>query len=768
MIHRIRLLRNIGQFGSVSTGAQIKLGKLALVYAENGRGKTTIGAILRSLATGDPMPISERQRLAETNPAHVVLDCDGGPPDAMFEEGTWNRTLPGIELFDDVFVDLNVYSGLEVEPEHRKNLHELILGARGVDLSRRVQESVDQIEEHNRMLREKASAISHEILEGMTVDEFCALPQSTGIDVDAEIEATERVLAAANDQATVRLAPLFEVLSLPPMDVEVVEAVLERDLPELEAGAEAQVRAHVAGLGAEGEEWLAEGMRLVAEGGAGPCPFCAQDLSGSSLIGHYRAYFSTAYTELRTSVERMLSTVRDAHGGEAQAVFERAVGTVGERRRFWSRLCDVPEVGIDTAAGAAAWSEAREAVSAALDAKRAAPLERQAIDDRIRELIAIYEAYRDEVASLGEALAATNDLIAEIKEKSVGVDPQIVTRQLRRLRATRNRYATSTVALCDDYLAEKEAKVMTEAKRTRARHLLDEYRERAFPALQAATNRYLERFGAGFRLQSVAFTNTRMGSSCTYDVVINQTPVHIGREAAPGQPSFRNTLSSGDRNTLALAFFFASLDQIRDLGSKVVVIDDPISSLDDHRSQTTVDEIRCLASQVAQVIVLSHDKRFLCRLWQGADRETTSAMEIARDTDGSTLRDWEVSEDAITDHDRRDARLRAFVSEGVGDVREIAGSLRDHLEGFVRVACPVHFPPRAQLGPFINLCRERLGGPEEILSADETRELGELKDFASRFRHDTKPAWESETINEGELRQFVERTLAFTGLKRHV
>ena len=32
-----------------------------LIYGENGRGKTTLAAVFRSLATGDPLPIIERQ-----------------------------------------------------------------------------------------------------------------------------------------------------------------------------------------------------------------------------------------------------------------------------------------------------------------------------------------------------------------------------------------------------------------------------------------------------------------------------------------------------------------------------------------------------------------------------------------------------------------------------------------------------------------------------------------------------------------------------------
>ena len=60
MINRLQLLRNVGSFDSVNSGANIPLNRLTLVYAENGRGKTTFAAILRSLATGNSIPIASQ------------------------------------------------------------------------------------------------------------------------------------------------------------------------------------------------------------------------------------------------------------------------------------------------------------------------------------------------------------------------------------------------------------------------------------------------------------------------------------------------------------------------------------------------------------------------------------------------------------------------------------------------------------------------------------------------------------------------------------
>lgn len=109
--------------------------------------------------------------------------------------------------------------------------------------------------------------------------------------------------------------------------------------------------------------------------------------------------------------------------------------------------------------------------------------------------------------------------------------------------------------------------------------------------------------------------NTRGDSSCNYNVLINNIEVPITAEIGP---SFKNTLSTGDRNTLALAFFFTSLDQDQNLNNKIVVIDDPMTSLDEHRTLATIHEMNDLAKRVNQMIVMSHSKPFLCQLWDDA------------------------------------------------------------------------------------------------------------------------------------------------------
>ncbi len=89
MVEGIKLLRNIGQFDSVSPGQQTAFSKLALIYAENGRGKTTMANILRSLGANNSVLVNERHRLGAQHTPHIVINANG--QSHTFQNGAWGQ-----------------------------------------------------------------------------------------------------------------------------------------------------------------------------------------------------------------------------------------------------------------------------------------------------------------------------------------------------------------------------------------------------------------------------------------------------------------------------------------------------------------------------------------------------------------------------------------------------------------------------------------------------------------------------------------------------
>ena len=201
-------------------------------------------------------------------------------------------------------------------------------------------------------------------------------------------------------------------------------------------------------------------------------------------------------------------------------------------------------------------------------------------------------------------------------------NPAVRAEDLARLKAVDARWTTAIAQTCDQYVQERTAKETTERRaRSSPESRWSGTVRTVFPGYQTAINVYLSRLNAGFRLDSVNYANTRGGPTCTYNVLINDTPSPRG----PSRSHTGRTIVSkyaerrGPETPSPLRSSSLPRSGSRHSRSKIVVVDDPISSLDEHRSLATVTEVRRLGERTSQTIVLSHDKSFLCRLWKGAD-----------------------------------------------------------------------------------------------------------------------------------------------------
>ena len=482
MINRFKLLQNIGRFNSDAGGASHDLSKLTLIYADNAQGKTTLTAVLRSLAGGDPRPITERHRLGSQHPPKAVLSWENEPTDVMFQSGDWNRTFENVKVFDDHFVDENVYSGLDVAPSHRQNLHELILGDRGVALNRNLQGLVSRITEHNTAITARSSAIPAHERHGLSVEAFCALTELP--DVDEKIAEAERALKAAQDQDLVLAAAIFSRIELPEFDLEAIRETLAKDLADLDKSAEAQVQAHIHTLGEGGESWVADGVQRAAQRGDDLCPFCGQNMQGVDLIAHYRAYFSQEYSHLKQSVSQLINDINGTHADGKQVEFEREVSTLIQSRQFWASYSDVPDLEIDSAAIVAAWNRARTAVGEQLQAKQGAPLDAQSLNQSTLEALDAYGGHRQAIAAINQTSKTANENIQQVKQQAQAAETAKLAKTLNELNATKSRFREDIASLCGAYLAELAAKENTEAARDKARKKLEEYRASVFPQLQ--------------------------------------------------------------------------------------------------------------------------------------------------------------------------------------------------------------------------------------------------------------------------------------------
>lgn len=761
MISRFNIIRNVTQFDSVQPDAGANFKKLTLVYAENGRGKTSLSAILRSLSTGNPISIQERSRLGSTHQPHIVIAGETPTETYVFENNHWNHTYPILSIFDDIFIVDNVYSGLEIQANHRQNLHEFILGSRGVVLARRVDELTSAISNINSNIQQASISIPSSLRGQLTIDQFCALP--TRPDINQEIENLQRQIEALSHAPEIARTALFAQFPFPRFDIENIQTILLSSLENIDQTALTSVSQHFAQIGTRGEQWIADGMNRVIpptnDTSLGNCPFCAQDISGSAIVSHYRSYFSAEYASLKRSITDAISSIQTTLGGDSLASFLRLVQGVQNNSTFWRQFCTIPEFNLDLQSVQTTWQQTREVLLNALESKRSAPLDRLELTEAASLTIQNYISLFTSISTLNTEFQNANNAIQQLKNEVSNANLNALTTQMALLRTTQSRFLPEVSTLCARYLELKEEKRVAEESKSEARRQLDEYRTAAFPNFQAAINGYLGRFNADFEIVNVQPSNAAGRPSSVYQIRINNTDVSIS--APQGQPSFRSTLSGGDRNSLALAFFFASLDQEPDLNERTVILDDVVASLDEHRKLVTAEEVRRLLSRVSQVVVLSHSKSFLCEIWNQLHGTDVSTLQIVRATVGSNITTWNPSIDSLTSHDRNFLTLCNYRDSNQGDPRQVAETIRFALEGYIRVKYPNYFPPELVLGNFIERARRSIGQPTEIMSSVKLTELSTLVDYANRFHHETNPNWQTEVINDGELLGFVRRSLCY-------
>ena len=756
MLQRIISIKNIGRFKNCAAIGDVSLRHCTLIFAENGRGKTTLCAILRSLFTNTPAVIIGRRTLGLAGEPVVQLLTAEGP--IWFRNGVWTARFPDIAVFDGTYVAENVYAGDAVETEHRRNLYRVIIGAQGVALAGRVTTLDEQIRAKNTDIRENRAQLQRFLATGMVVEAFLALDEDPEIDV--RIEAREQELQAAQRAAQLQQRAGLVATAVPGFPATFAQ-VLAKTLANVSANAERRVAEHIAHhrMQERGEAWLTEGIGYVV---ADACPFCGQKVAGIDLIQSYREFFGQEYHALRREVTALDRQVQEAVGERVSGPVEQTLVGNAAAVEFWQNFCSLhspvlPEAGRIEEILAAL----RQAAQALLERKAAAPLDAVPPGESFTRALSQLDDLRTSLAHYNESVAAANAVIAERKRQLVGANVRDIEAALGRLRAQKARHADARDTCTAEVRLQTE-KESLEQDKAAARDQLDTYTQQVIARYGESINRYLERINAGFRITTPTHTYRGGPPSTSYQILINQNAVDLGDAATPAdRPSFKNTLSSGDRNTLALAFFLANLEQDPDIARKVVIFDDPFTSMDGFRRNHTVHQIQRCGEVCAQTIVLSHEPSFLYLIWERVAPADRKALWLARvGEENTTIAEWDI-ERAVQARYRADMEtLQRFYSDGVGAPMDVIRKIRPVLEGFCRTLCPTQFGEQDMMGTIVTRIRE--AGAAHTL-AGIADDLDELNIYCRRYHHGEGRNPAAEPIDDAELQDYVRRALRIVG-----
>ena len=330
--------------------------------------------------------------------------------------------------------------------------------------------------------------------------------------------------------------------------------------------------------------------------------------------------------------------------------------------------------------------------------------------------------------------------------------------------AKKKRFEPDVVQACKDYQDAVKAKTSLEQQKSMAKEQLDQHCQQILQACQSSINTYLDQFNAGFRITNSRHLYTGGTPSSHYQIEINNNAVDLGdSRTQPGTPSFKTTLSSGDRSALALAFFLAALKQDAEIGNKIVVLDDPFTSQDRFRRTCTQQLIRQMADTAKQVIVLSHDPFFLKYIWEGYTTADIKTLQMCRAGDNTIIGEWDIEAETKSTYLKNYYVLLDFYRERKGVPLDVTRSIRPFIEGLLRARFPGHFQPNEWLGDFIVKIRNASDTDGLSHAQADLSEIEAINDYSKRYHHDQNSSADSETLSENELHGFVKRTLKLVG-----
>lgn len=753
MLAKFVAIKNVGRYRNSATSPNPQIARHTFIAGANGFGKSTICAILRSLHTGEVDHIIGRKTLGVADGQSVDLLFDSNL--IKFDSRGWSEHKPIFAIFDEVFVGENVHAGAVVDTAQKRNLYRIIIGDAGVKLAERDVELARESRARTVEITSSITGLRPHLTGNITVDDFLALPALA--DVDEQIKAQQTKVDAMKQSDMLSKRARLDQFPVPRIPDGLSE-LLNRTLDDIAGDAEAQLSNHLDSIkmAAEGQNWIESGLQHAEE----DCPFCGQSIKGLPLVAAYRAVFSQKYRNLRDIVAVMQTDVAQQLGEAALA----NQSTIAERNKagyeFWQKYVDFDwqSTALPTEFKNAA-TEFCNAVLSLLQTKNRAPLERISLSAEDEVTLANYVSAVADLNKVNKNIEAANALIDAKTVKPDAAVQAEAERRLAFLHATRNRHLPAVVTLCNKHIQLVADKAEIDVFRADVRARLDAHTAGVVRPYQERINTLLGDFNAGFAINDTSHAFPGGVAASTYQIVINGNSVQIGSSRTPAsEPSFKNTLSAGDRTTLALTFFFASLEADPALAEKIVVFDDPFTSQDSFRRSQTVHSIMKVARACKQVIVLSHDATFLKQLWDKSPTDQRASLTIAdhRD-DGSKLLpvDLEKACQGRTASDIDD--LQSYVSTGTGRLLDIVRKMRVVLEAHCRATYANSFDERDWLGDMVRKIRE--GGASHPAAAIHD-ELDQINEYSKQYHHgentqDVTP----DQIDSTELTGFARRTL---------
>lgn len=597
-IRNINDIKNCGVFYGWPKGS-IEFGRYTLVYGWNGSGKTTLSRILRSLEKEN----IDAALLCEETPSFQFKLHDGSLLNSNDMTGWKNK----VRVFNRDFVQENINTdSAEAEPvyhlgkdqgdalqELQKVIAQLAIQTQNLETG---QKSLAALE---RALDKDLTSVAKVIKNKITPMGFQApklrevldklksenTDTNTMILTDADLAAVSAAALSKNEMSkestlslscTVGLAVLYKSVD----DIcktNIVKAFIE----ELDSNAPLKT-------------WVETGIGLHEK--KDTCAFCDGKIT-SDRLEKLNQYFNTAYKDLMSKIA--VAKINQ----QSLSVAVKGVSPI-DAARIYQPLRSAYEAAKATLIQAAAdYATLLDALAGKLEEKKNSLT--QAIS-----LTELKEPQKQEQA-FGAALKAVNQSVTQHNEYYDSFEQKKQeAREVIIQHHSAEQYAAYTKAIVDieaqkqkNHPLETLVKELTEKQKTLETQL--QQHGIAASTINELLASFLGRNDIKLHARDKGYVIEREGKKA-------------------------ENLSEGEKTAIAFVYFIAKLrEQSFSLQDSIVVVDDPISSLDTNSLYAAGSFIRCHLEQAKQVFILTHNYQFFREMygWIEKIKNNTNCIE---------------------------------------------------------------------------------------------------------------------------------------------
>lgn len=769
MLKRINKIAGVGLFCDTQDLANQQFKRVTLIYGENARGKSTLAEILSSAATGDREPIVERTTIDQAIEPYISILHSSGT-EIQYVNGSWNKTFDDLRVFDSRFIEKNVHSGHEVSSDHRKNLLDFVLGASAVDVQEKEREATERKKGLEAQVNLAVSALLQKT-QGLSEVEFVSLPQYP--DFDSRIEQAKEQLEIASARKTILSLPLPRPVSLPVINMSDLAGLLSTTLEGIHAEAEQEVKKHLEGRNDSAfSNWLVQGTLFAVDE---TCPYCGQGVDGVALVDAYKNHFNDAYIALKSKIAQLRDQCGAATSRDfCQQIIERGQAARDAIKRWneaGAQTEDLVVPALDELIELAA-NTSRD-ISNLLDEKARA-LESDLLQSELwTRASESWQRFLDSIDAVNVDIGIANSQIELFKSGLEGLEVAVAQQALQELKLAVLRHSEEVDAEITTIEALRKDLSEAEADRKKFRTELRRLMDQTLSLYGDQINSFLSQQFAPFRIDKLS-SNYMGGTPRTqYGIKLRERPVDL----AGGEQSFKTALSESDKRMMAFAFFLASIFADPELERRIIVVDDPMSSLDRNRRSNTIKVLEELAKRCAQLIVIAHDPNFLLDLEQAIPKKYADATGAKIQLERSHLKlvpsVLDPQLDPYTDFDTCDLPreceskyaqnyrvISDFVANPARDSHIAASVIRPLLEGYLHRRFPKLLPANCMFGTAVTEI-EKAQLPSPLVAAqDLVPQLRRIAYFGGDAHHDTAPDRPWEGLNATEILGYAKEALA--------